>query len=181
VIKYFCQCETEEKANMFQVGQQVIYGIHGVCEITAIEMKTVGKEKKAYYVLEPVDQPGTVFYVPSQNQAAVAKMRTILTRGEFDALLQSEKLREHVWIADENLRKQRYREILSGNDRAELLGMVSALYRHKKEQQECGRKFHVTDENFLRDAQKLLSSEISLVLGITPSEVATYMKKQLEE
>lgn len=166
---------------MFQVGQQVIYGIHGVCRITAMETKAVGREKKEYYVLEPVDQPGAVFYVPSQNQAAVAKMHSILTREEFDIMLQSEKVWENVWIADENLRKQRYRELLSGNDRAELLGMVSALYRHKKEQQESGRKFHVTDENFLRDAQKLLSSEFSLVLGITPSEVATYMKKQLEE
>lgn len=166
---------------MLQVGQQVIYGIHGVCKITDIEVKTVGKEKKEYYVLEPIEQPGAVFYVPSQNQVAVVKIRTILTRGEFEALLQSEKVRENAWIADENLRKQRYRELIAKSDRAELISMVSALYRHKKQQQENGRKFHITDENFLRDATKLLSAEFSLVLGIPQSKVAAYMKKELEE
>ena len=165
---------------MFWVGQQVIYGTHGVCRITAMEVKSVGKEKKTYYVLEPVNQPGTVFYVPSCNQAAVAKIRTILTRDEFEKMLKSEKVREDTWIDDENLRRQRYRELIVQNDRAELISMVSALYRHKKKQQESGRKFHVSDENFLRDATKMLTEEFSLVLGIPRSEVEAYMKKELE-
>ena len=166
---------------LFACGDMVVYGIHGVCSIIDVETRIIDRKKVEYYVLEPVDQPGAVFYVPSQNQAAVAKMRSILTREEFDIMLQSEKVWENVWIADENLRKQRYRELLSGNDRAELLGMVSALYRHKKEQQESGRKFHVTDENFLRDAQKLLSSEFSLILGIPQTEVASYIMSRIHE
>lgn len=166
---------------MYQVGQQVIYGIHGVCRITALEVKNVGREKKEYYCLEPVDQPGAVFYVPTGNQAAVAKMRTILTKEEFEALLCAQKDRESAWIEDENQRKQRYRELIAQNDRGELISMVSALYRHKRQQQENGRKFHISDENFLRDATKLLSAEFSLVLGISANEVADYMKQQLEK
>lgn len=180
MIKYI-QRYIEGGSLMYQVGQQVIYGIHGVCRITALETKNVGKEKKEYYVLEPVEQPGAVFYVPTGNQAAVAKMRTILSRDEFEELLRSQKDRESAWIADENQRKQRYRELISQNDRGELLGMVSALYVHKRQQQESGRKFHLSDENFLRDATKLLSAEFSLVLGIPQSEVAEYMKQQLEK
>ena len=33
---------------MYQVGQQVIYGIHGVCGIKALEVKKLGNEKKEY-------------------------------------------------------------------------------------------------------------------------------------
>lgn len=59
--------------------------------------------------------------------------------------------------------------------------MVSALYDHKRQQLENGRKFHICDENFLRDATRLLSTEFSLVLGISPEEVESYMKSQLEK
>ena len=165
---------------MFQVGQKVIYGIHGVCCITALEVKRSGKEKKEFYCLEPIDQPGAVFYVPTGNSAAVAKLRPILNRKEFEDLINAQKEREVLWIEDENLRKQRYRELIARNDRAELISMVSALSRHKRQQEESGRKFHICDDNFLRDATRLLSGEFALVLGIPRSEVAQYMKDQLE-
>ena len=166
---------------MYQIGQRVIYGIHGVCRIVAKEMKSMGGQKKEYYVLEPADQPGVVFYVPTGNQAAVAKMRALLTREEFEELLCSQKDRCSAWIDDENQRKQRYRELIAQNDRGELLAMVSALYDHKRQQQDLGRKFHLCDENFLKDATKLLSAEFSLILGISQAEVVEYMKQQLEK
>lgn len=165
---------------MYQVGQKVIYGIHGVCCVTAVEVKRSGREKKEYYCLEPVGQPGAVFYVPAGNPAAVAKLRPILTVEEFEALINAQKERDVCWIDDENLRKQRYRELIARNDRGELISMVSALYRHKRQQEESGRKFHICDENFLRDATRVLSEEFSLVLGISPNEVADYMKQNLE-
>jgi len=166
---------------MYQVGQQVIYGIHGVCRIIALEMKSMGGQKKEYYVLEPIDQPGAAFYVPTGNQAAVAKMRTLLTREEFEELIHAQKDHKSAWIGDENQRKQRYRELIAQNDRGELLAMVSALYEHKRQQQDSGRKFHLCDENFLRDATRLLGAEFSLVLGISLAEVGDYMKQQLEK
>jgi len=166
---------------MYQVGQQVIYGIHGVCRIIALEMKSMGGQRKEYYVLEPIDQPGAAFYVPTGNQAAVAKMRTLLTREEFEELIHAQKDHKSAWIGDENQRKQRYRELIAQNDRGELLAMVSALYEHKRQQQDSGRKFHLCDENFLRDATRLLGAEFSLVLGISLAEVGDYMKQQLEK
>lgn len=166
---------------MFQVGDQVIYGVHGVCRIADLETKAVGREKKQYYVLEPVEQPGAVYYVPTQNQAAVSKMRHILSLDQFHEMLQSEVARQEVWIEDENQRKQRYRELIASGDQGAMLSMVRSLYTHKQTQQAAGRKFHVSDENFLRDAEKLLSAEFSLVLGISPAEVAGYMKEQLEK
>ena len=165
---------------MFQVGQKVLYGAHGVCSITAVEIRNLGKEKKEYYCLEPVEQPGAVFYVPTGNPAAVGKMRPLISRDEFEALVAAQKEREWVWIEDENQRKQYYRELMTQNDRGELIAAVGALYRHKRLLQETGRKFHVCDEGFLRDATRLLSGEFALVLGIPKSEVAQYMKDQLE-
>ncbi len=162
---------------MFKIGQMVVYGIHGVCTVTEMENRVVDKKQVDYYVLEPIDQTGTRFLVPAQNQAALSKVRRILTRKELDQLLSDDAVMDDVWISDENRRKQRYRELISSADRLALLAMVRTLHRRKREQIAAGRKFHICDENFLRDAQKLLDTEFSIVLNMSPQEISAYMQK----
>ena len=75
---------------MYRKGDKVVYGIHGVCVILDLELKNVGREKFEYYVLEPLEQPGARYYIPTQKPAAVNKLNPILSRQELDALLQEE-------------------------------------------------------------------------------------------
>ena len=164
---------------MYSCGDRVLYGIHGVCEILTVEERKVDRKKIQYYVLEPVAQPGARFYVPTQNAAAVSKMRTVMTMEQLDQLLCSEEVRQDSWIADENQRKQHYRELITSGDRLSLLRMVRSLHRHKEQQREAGKKFHISDENFLRDAERLLNSEFSMILGIDAKEVGTYIQSKL--
>jgi len=164
---------------MFQQGSLVVYGMHGVCKILGMEIRRVDRSSVEYYVLEPVKQSEDRYYVPSQNQAAVSKMRPLLSREQLDALLSSPEVAKNAWITDENQRKQRYRELITSGDRAALLSMVKALHIHKEEQSLLGRRLHLCDENFLRDAENLLGGEFSLVLGIAPSEVGAYIKNKI--
>lgn len=164
---------------MYSCGDRVLYGIHGVCEILALEDRKVDRKTIQYYVLAPLEQPGARFYVPTQNAAAVAKLRTVLTPQQLDELLCSEEVRQDCWITDENQRKQRYRELITSGDRCGLLQMVRTLHRHKQEQLEAGKKFHLSDENFLRDAERVLNSEFSMILGVDTKEVGAYIKSKL--
>jgi CarD family transcriptional regulator len=59
----------------FQLGDGVVYGIHGVCRIVDVESRRVDRKTVEYYVLSPCAQPDARFYVPVHNQAALAKMR----------------------------------------------------------------------------------------------------------
>lgn len=95
-------------------------------------------------------------------------------------LLRSEQAQQINWITDEGKRKQHYRELITGSDRAALISMVRALHKHKQEQTASGRKFHFCDENFLRDAEKLLNTEFSLVLDIPQDRVAEYVISMLD-
>ena len=166
---------------MLQIGSQVVYGIHGVCNIIGTELRNVDRKKVEYFILEPNDQPGARFYVPSQNQAALSKLRTVLQREEMERLLDSDAAKEDCWIAVENLRKQKYRELINNADCAALISMMRVLHRHKEEQLSAGRKFHLCDENFLRDAKKMLCSEISLVLEISRPDAVAYIEKKICE
>ena len=165
---------------MYQIGQEVMYGIHGVCRIIDIEIKTVDRQKIPYFVLEPLDYPGTRYYIPTENPAALAKLHPVLTRQQAEELLSTCDASCSEWISDENQRKLRYRELLHGSDRRSLLVMVHTLYLHRKAQEEQGKKFHQCDEGFLRDAQKLLCSEFSLALGLSGAETDEYLKKHFE-
>ena len=161
---------------MYQIGEKVVYGIHGVCTIIELETKIIDRQKVRYYVLEPLEQPGARYYIPTEKPAAVAKLSPLLTRKELDALLEDRKIPEGTWIQDENQRKLRYRELIASGDRPALLAMVRALRLHKVEQLAQGRKFHLCDENFLRDAEKLLCLEFSVVLNLSQQAAASYLE-----
>lgn len=165
----------------FQCGDRVVYGIHGVCQIVGIETKTVDRKAVEYYVLQPCGQTEAIYYVPVHNQAAVSKMRKMLTAAELNALLDSDEILADCWITEENLRKERYRKLIAHADCAELIGMIRSLHLHKQRQLEAGKKFHICDENFLKDAQRLISAEVSQILEIEPKQVESYIRSRLEK
>ncbi len=161
----------------YQQGELVVYGLHGICKVLGMESRGTGQKKTEYYVLEPNDQPGSRYYIPAGNQAALSKLRRVLTKDELLTALSADSVRQLPWIADENQRKLRYRELINSGDFAAQLAMVFALERHQIAQHAAGRKFHLCDENFLHDAQKLLYSEFSAVLGIPISDVPAYIQQ----
>lgn len=165
----------------FQCGDQVVYGIHGVCQIVGIEQKLIDRKTVEYYVLQPCGQTEATYYVPIHNEAAVAKMRKMLTASELNALLDSDEIQADCWITDENLRKDRYRKLIARADCAELISMIRSLHLHKQRQLAAGKKFHLCDENFLKDAQRLITGEVSQILKIKPDQVENYIRSHLEK
>lgn len=72
---------------MFCVGDSVVYGLDGICTITAVsslDLRDVPKDK-LYYTLRPMDTVG-VIYVPVD--AAEGKIRKILTREKAVELIE---------------------------------------------------------------------------------------------
>lgn len=165
---------------MYQVGEKVVYGVHGVCVVAAEEARVVDRKKVTYLALEPVGQDGTRYLVPTHNAIAMGKLQPMLTGEELTALIGSEAVRADAWIRDENQRKQTYRELIGSGDRVRLMQMVHTLYRHKKEQTAAGKKVHLCDDNFLRDAEKLLSGEFAIVLGMEADAARQYIRTHLK-
>ena len=95
-------------------------------------------------------------------------------------MLRSSEIRQQEWIRDENLRKQTYRELITSGNRTALMGMLFMLYRHRLAQSRIGKKVHLADENFLKDAEKLLAEEISVTLGMTTEQAKNFLREQLK-
>ena len=45
---------------MYSVGELIVYGGTGVCEVEAVETKSIDGEEKQYYRLRPLYQSGTI-------------------------------------------------------------------------------------------------------------------------
>ena len=86
---------------MYQIGDQVVYGIHGVCRIVDEEKRVVDRKTVTYLVLEPVRQEGARYLVPTNNAAAMAKLRQMLMPDELTELICSPEVREVGWIREE--------------------------------------------------------------------------------
>ena len=69
---------------MYQMGDLVVYGIHGVCRIAQQEERIVDKKTVTYLALEPVGQGGSRYLVPTYNAAAMSKLRHILSKEELE-------------------------------------------------------------------------------------------------
>ena len=166
---------------MFEFGQQVFYGVHGVCTVTGIEYQKSVDKQITYLVLEPQNQPGSRFLVPTHNISAMAKVQKVLTKEELDRLLHSDDVTVSCWIPDEGKRKQNYRELIGCGDRVKLMAMLHTLYLHMEQQSCTGRKIHLCDENFMRDTEKLLASEIAVVFDMEANAAKQYLRSCLKK
>lgn len=166
---------------MYEIGDRVVYGIHGVCQVAALEERVVDRKLLTYLALEPVGQDGSRYLIPTHNEAAMGKLRKMLTAEELDAMLHTDQIHAGTWIPDENRRKQTYRELISGGDRVALLEMICTIYRHKEAQLAAGKKVHQCDDNFLRDAEKRMAGEIAIVMEMEQPQALSYLRTQLKK
>ena len=103
-----------------------------------------------------------------------------MTKEEVNALINSMPNKIPLWIANENERKEVYKEILASGDQAAMISMLQALFAHKKEREAEGKRLHVSDERFMNDAEQLLYDEWQYVLNVYKAGLMDYIFSRVE-
>lgn len=165
---------------MYQKNDIILYAPQGVCQIMDITKKEFNGKLIEYYVLRPIYSETALIYVPFASEKLAGKMRRVLSREEVCGLIRNMPEEEPEWIENEQSRRERYRQILSQGDRNALIRMIKAIYLHKQTLTGKGRKLHVADERFFKEAEKLLYDEFAVVLNIGTEEVLPFIREQLE-
>lgn len=166
---------------MFQVNEVVVYGHHGVCEITEIgtlKMPMADKEK-LYYTLRPVYHKDSSVYAPVENHKII--MRPVITKEAAETLIRRIPEIETVWIVNEKAREVQFKEALQTCDCEELIKIIKTLYHRKQQRLESGKKVTVVDEKYFRQAEDKLYEELAFVLGMEKNQVSQYISKRMEE
>ena len=166
---------------MYKVNDTVLYGNEGICQIENIIEKKLTNQSIEYYVLKPVYKDNATVYVPTQNQDLVKKMKKLLSYDEIMDLIQNMPDCPVDWIENDNQRKEKYRVIIRSGDHKQLIQMVKTLYHHKKSLEKTGKKFHVSDEKFMKEAENILYEEFAYVLNIKKEDVIPFICQCIEE
>ncbi len=162
----------------WKINDVVVHKRDGVCRITAIKDMNPGNSgEHPYYVLVPVYDKGTRIYIPADRKTSV--LREPLSVDTINRMIGELPDHNPDWVSNEKMRQREFSQVIDNGKTDELLFMVSALRRLRREKIRTGRKFHASDEKFLNDGQKMLHGEFAFQLKIEPEEVPTYIEKHL--
>lgn len=167
---------------MFQINEVIVYGTQGVCQIVGTEVKKISGSQKTYFVLKPVKENGATIFAPTDNEFVLRKMRRLLTKDEIDKLIEAMATESAEWVKNDNERKELYKQILASGDHLELIKMIKAIYLHKKGCEAAGKRLHMIDEHFFRDAEQILYNEFQYVLDLkTKDDLMSYIVSRIEK
>jgi len=165
---------------VFSADEVIIYGGYSVCKIAEITQKELNGKMVDYYVLKPVFNSGSTVFVPVNNEILKKRMHTVICRESALELIKTMPMMDSIWVDNENARKERYKDILSKRERNEVIGLIKALHIHQKKQAEKKRRLHISDERFLKEAEKTLCEELAFVLEMSPDDVPELIRSQAQ-
>ncbi len=160
---------------MFEKDQLIMCGGHGVCRVVNVMGNPFDRFDKVrmFYVLEPVFEKASTVYMPVDNDKVV--MRRVMNRDEAEELIDNINEIETVWIKEEKGREQMYKDAIRTYDCQSLVQIIKTLYMRKQSRIKEGKKVLSSDEQYLRKAESLLYSEMSIALDIPKEEVQGYI------
>ncbi len=165
---------------MLTVGETVCYAMQGVCEVKEITVRQIGRERKEYYVLQPVFDERSTVYIPADNENLLSNVRAVVSKQEVDDIISSLDDESVEWIDNDLERKEHFDRVIKKGNRKELLQIINMLYLRQEDLKAQKRHFHISDERFLKDAERLLHNEFAYVLDISPDEVAPYILSRIK-
>lgn len=166
---------------MFEIGELIMCGGHGVCRVVNITDNPIDKldKKRKYYILEPVFEKGSTIYTPVDNDKII--MRKIMDEKGAKQLIGKIPEIETVWIKEEKTREQMYKEAIRTYDCQSLVQIIKTLYLRKQDRVQQGKKVLTSDEHYLKKAEELLYSEMSLALSIPKENVEEYIAEEIHK
>jgi len=167
---------------MYAVGDLIIYGNTGVCEIEKIESKAMpgSGESQLYYTIKPLYQ-SCVIYAPVEGCRAF--MRPIISRQEAQALIASIAQRQVSAFQGHGFKEivAHYEKAIQSHQCADLVDLIMSIYQKKREALQHRKKFASVDEKYMKRAEELLFGELAAALEIPKEEVQAYIERSLNE
>lgn len=165
---------------MYQIGEFIVYGNNGVCEVIDIGPINIGGVNKntKYYTLKPIYESGNIF-VPVDTPVFI---RSVSTYDEVQDLIKSIPSINEIEYDEKNVRllQSHYMKLLEARDCKSLLTILAITENKKSIAVKSGRKFGQIDDKFMKIARGLIDDEFSVVLGIQKEDVEEYIKEKIE-
>ena len=156
---------------MFNVGDYIVYPMHGAGTIDAIEEKDILGEKQAYYIIK---MPGEVKVMIPTAQAEKVGIRNIIDKTEankvFDILSEDETQIDMNW-------NKRYRENMDKMKTGDIYEVADVVRNLSFKQKEKG--LSTGEKKMLTNAKQILVSELALAESSTQEIVEEQIDQKI--
>ena len=156
---------------MFNIGDKIVYPMHGAGTIDAIEEKDILGEKQAYYIIK---MPGEVKVMVPTAKAEEIGVRNIISKENagkvFEILEENETEMSNNW----NKRYRDNMEKMKSGDIYEVADVVRNLSFKQKE-----KGLSTGEKKMLNNAKQILVSELVLAEHASQEEVETLIDNKI--
>ena len=156
---------------MFNVGDKIVYPMHGAGTIDAIEEKDILGEKQNYYIIK---MPGDVKVMVPISKASDIGVRSVIDKTEAGKVLEVLEANETEMSNNWNKRYKENMEKMKSGSIYEVADVVRNLsYKQKEKGLSTGEK------KMLNNAKQILVSELVLAEHASENEVENLVENKI--
>lgn len=156
---------------MFNVGDKIVYPMHGAGTIDAIEEKDILGEKQNYYIIK---MPGEVKVMVPISKASDIGVRSVIDKAEAGKVLEVLEANETEMSNNWNKRYKENMEKMKSGSIYEVADVVRNLsYKQKEKGLSTGEK------KMLNNAKQILVSELVLAAHASENEVENLVENKI--
>ncbi len=156
---------------MFNIGDKIVYPMHGAGTIDAIEEKDILGEKQNYYIIK---MPGEVKVMVPTNKAEEVGVRNII--GKDEAAKVMAVLGENETEMSQNWNK-RYRDNMEKMKSGDIYEVADVVRNLSFKQKEKG--LSTGEKKMLNNAKQILVSELVLAEHASQEEVEKLVENKI--
>lgn len=156
---------------MFNVGDKIVYPMHGAGTIDAIEEKDILGEKQNYYIIK---MPGEVKVMVPTNKAEEVGVRNVINQEEASKVMSI--LGENETEMSQNWNK-RYRDNMDKMKSGDIYEVADVVRNLSFKQKEKG--LSTGEKKMLNNAKQILVSELVLAEHASQDEVEKLVENKI--
>ncbi len=156
---------------MFNVGDKIVYPMHGAGTIDSIEEKDILGEKQSYYILR---MPGEVKVMIPTAKAEEVGVRNIIDKNSADKVISV--LEQNETDMDKNWNK-RYRDNMDKMKSGDIYEIADVVRNLSFKQKEKG--LSTGEKKMLNNAKQILVSELVLAEHASQEEVEEIVENKI--
>jgi len=157
---------------MFNIGDKVVYPMHGAGIIESIDERMVLGEIRKYYILRIAH--GNMQVMVPVDGSEQAGLRAIAEPGALDIVLEVLKSESTPMDENWNRRNRDNMERLKTGDIREVAGVVRNLTRVDRI-----KKLSTGEKKLLSNAKQILSSELAFARGVDENEILAIIEQAI--
>lgn len=166
-------CLLKGASYMFNVGDYIVYPMHGAGTIDAIEEKDILGEKQSYYILK---MPGEVKVMVPTNKAEQIGVRNIIDKTSAEKVFEILEEDETEMSANWNKRYRDNMEKMKSGDIYEVADVVRNLSFKQKE-----KGLSTGEKKMLLNAKQILVSELVLTEHSSYEEMENIVDNKISQ